>query len=263
MKIETLDWDKKNNKLLFVLKDSNEAFANLIRRFAVDEVPTLAIDEVEFRDNSSALYDEIIAHRLGLIPIKTDLKSYELPENCSCQGEGCAKCQLKIVLKTGKRGLVLASDAQSKDPKCKFVYPNMPIVKLSAKQKLELVATAILGKGKKHAKWSPGLIFYMHKPEVEFDAKKISDEDKQRLSNLDKKAFILSGSKLKFNHQEFIQSPNFEACLEILEKNQIPIVYQNNFVFHIESWGQHDPKKIVETAADMLTNQLDELAKLL
>lgn len=263
MKIENLSLDKKKNKLSFILKDSDEAFANVIRRFSMDEVPTLAVDEVEFRDNSSALYDEIIAHRLGLIPIKTDLKSYDLPENCSCQSAGCAKCQLKILLKTGKRGLVLASDAQSKDPKCKFAYPDMPVVKLLAKQKLEVEATATLGQGKKHAKWSPGLVFFKHEPSINFDEKKLKPEDKQFLNRLDKNVFELSGNKIKINHANLIQSPNYEACLEALEKFGAQIEDTQNFVFHVESWGQLDPKQMLDTAADMLINQLDELAKLL
>lgn len=263
MKVENLSLDKKNNQLSFVLKESTESFANVLRRFATDEVPTLAIEEVEFHDNSSALYDEIIAHRLGLIPIKTDLKSYELPEECSCKGAGCAKCQLKIVLKTGKRGIVTASDAQSKDPKCKFVYPDMPVVKLLAKQKLELEATAVLGQGKNHAKWSPGLIFYKHEPSIKFDTSKLKDEEKQALVRIDKNVFQLTGNKIKIDHEALLQSPHYEACLESLEKLGAQIENTNNFVFHVESWGQLDPKQILETAADMLINRLDELAQLL
>ncbi|MCK4589893.1 MAG: DNA-directed RNA polymerase subunit D [Nanoarchaeota archaeon] len=263
MKIENLNLDKKNNKLSFILKDSTEAFANVIRCFAMDEVPVLAIEEVEFHDNSSALYDEIVAHRLGLMPIKTDLKSYDLPEECSCKGAGCAKCQLKIILKTGKRGIVTASDAQSKDPKCKFVYPDMPVVKLLAKQKLELVATAVLGQGKNHAKYSPGLVFYKHEPSIKFDASKLKNEDKQALVRIDKNVFQLAGNKIKINHEALLQSLNYEACIESLEKLGAQIENINNFVFHVESWGQLDPKQILDTAADMLINRLDELAKLL
>src|SRR3989344_3740746 len=51
--------------------DANEALANAIRR-SLSEVPTLAIDEVEIYKNDSALYDEIVANRLGLIPLKTE-----------------------------------------------------------------------------------------------------------------------------------------------------------------------------------------------
>ncbi|MEM4397652.1 MAG: DNA-directed RNA polymerase subunit D, partial [Candidatus Woesearchaeota archaeon] len=79
MKIEILN--EKDNKMSFLLKDSNPAYANALRRIMINEVPVMAIEEVEFKKNSSALYDEIIAHRLGLIPLTTDLSSYELPKS--------------------------------------------------------------------------------------------------------------------------------------------------------------------------------------
>src|SRR3989338_11109727 len=160
MKIEKLTEERKKNSLSFQIKDSDEAFANTIRRLILEEVPTLAVEDVEIKENSSALYDEMLALRLALIPIKTDLKSYTLKENCKCEGAGCSQCELKITLKAGKKGTVYAEEAQSADPKCVFVYPKMPIVKLLAKQKVDLTMTAVLGKGKDHAKWAAGWAFY-------------------------------------------------------------------------------------------------------
>ena len=75
MNIEQLNWDKKSGKINFILSKTERVFVNTIRRMIIDEVPTLAVEDVEFRANSSALYDEMIALRLGLLPIKTDLKS--------------------------------------------------------------------------------------------------------------------------------------------------------------------------------------------
>ncbi len=164
MNIQILE--KSENKVSFILAGTTFPFANALRRIMVEEVPTMAIEEVEFRSNTSILYDEIVAHRLGLLPLKTDLKSYYLPEKCKCKGAGCARCQLKMTLKS-KEGIVHASEIKSKDPKIKPVYPNTPIVKLLKGQKIELEATASLGKGKDHAKFSPGLIFYKYKPDIE------------------------------------------------------------------------------------------------
>ena len=81
MEVRVLENEKDDGKVSFIIKDTNAAFANALRRIIIEEVPTMAIEEVEFRKNNSILYDEIIAHRMGLITLKTDLKSYNLPEN--------------------------------------------------------------------------------------------------------------------------------------------------------------------------------------
>ncbi|MBW2996490.1 DNA-directed RNA polymerase subunit D, partial [Candidatus Woesearchaeota archaeon] len=145
MEVKLLKQDKEKGKLSFVIKDANPVFVNTIRRMIIEEVPTLAIETVDFKENSSALYDEVIAHRLGLVPIKTDLKSYELPKECSCKKKGCAKCQLKLTLKVKSAGVVYAESIKSRDAKCKPVHAKMPIVKLLKGQNLELIATAKLG----------------------------------------------------------------------------------------------------------------------
>ncbi len=129
MKIEKLKEDKKKGKVSFLLKGTNEAFANAIRRLIIEEVPTLAVEYVEVKDNGSALYDEMLALRLGLMPIKTDLKSYRLPQNEDEIEEKSAACTLQIKLKTSRKGFIYAEDAESADPKCVFVQPKMPIVK--------------------------------------------------------------------------------------------------------------------------------------
>ena len=89
MEVRVLENDKEQGKLSFILKDSNHVFANTLRRLMIDDVPTMAIEDIEFSKNNSILYDEIIAHRLGLVPLKTDLKSYNLPNQCKCEGKGC------------------------------------------------------------------------------------------------------------------------------------------------------------------------------
>ena len=98
MEVRVLENDKENGKLSFILKDSLPVYVNTLRRLMIDEVPTMAIEEIEFQKNNSILYDEAIAHRLGLVPLKTDLKSYNLPDKCKCEGKGCNRCLLKLIL---------------------------------------------------------------------------------------------------------------------------------------------------------------------
>jgi len=64
----------------FTLAGATPAFANAFRRAMIGEVPTLAIDDVRIYDNTSAFFDEMLAHRLGLIPLKTDLSTLSTQE---------------------------------------------------------------------------------------------------------------------------------------------------------------------------------------
>ena len=81
-------------------------------------------------------------------------------DECKCKGAGCASCTVKLTLKAQGPGTVYASDIKSKDPEIKPMHGKMPLVKLLEGQELELEATAILGQGKEHSKYCPGLIFY-------------------------------------------------------------------------------------------------------
>ena len=134
--------DKKGNMLTFLIQKADHAFANSMRRMIIDEVPTMAIEDVEFKKNDSILYDEIVAHRLGLIPLSTNLQDYNLTEKCTCKGAGCAKCQLDLTLKTKASGVIDASKIKSKDPKVVPVYDEMIITKLMG----NLVVKAVLGR---------------------------------------------------------------------------------------------------------------------
>ena len=253
MKVEKLNWDKKNNKLVFVLKDTTPVFANTIRRLVLGEVPTLAVEDVEIKENSSTLYDEVIALRLGLCPIKTDLKSYNFKTNCKCEGEGCARCELKLTLKGSKKGYVLVTDANSSDPKCKFVHA-MPVVKLIPKQKLELQMTAILGRGKEHVKWSPGWAWYFGWPEF----KTTTQSDLSACGSC--KSLEIKGSKivvkdiLKWN----------EAEESVCEKNNVEVIHsESDLIFNVESWGQLSCNEILDKSADILITKVEELNQLI
>ena len=78
MKIEVLEKDATNIRI--IVRDADVTLMNALRRIALAEVPSMAIDEVVMIENSAILQDEIISHRLGLTPLKTDLETYNLPE---------------------------------------------------------------------------------------------------------------------------------------------------------------------------------------
>ena len=72
----------KGNKGVLKIEDTNVYFVNSLRRIMVSELPKLAIDDVIIYDNTSALFDEIISHRLSLIPIPTDLGLFTFRNEC-------------------------------------------------------------------------------------------------------------------------------------------------------------------------------------
>jgi len=257
IEVRLSDKDPKKGKVSFILKNVPPSFANVIRRCVLDKVPTMAIEEVELRKNSSVLYDEFVAHRLGLLPLKTDLKSYYLPSECKCEGKGCARCTLKMTLVGKGPGMVLAKDIKSKDPKIKVVYPDMPIVKLIRGQDIEAEMTAMLGTGKQHAKWCPGSIVYAHKPIITVNSKgpKLAEfKDKYPPQIFDKKGQI---------DKNLINTPQLvDACDGVCD-DIVKIEYEDtSFVFYVESWGQLTPREILITAAERFDAQLDELIDL-
>lgn len=251
MEIKSIKKDKE--KQVFILKGINAVTINTIRRLVTNQVPTLAIEEVNFLKNSSALYDEMIAHRLGLIPLKTDLKSYTLPEDCKCKGEGCALCQLNINLSVKGPAIVYASELKTKDPKVKPIHPKMPIVKLLKDQELELEAVAVLGYGKQHIKFTPGFVYYRGYPILTATKSASVKKCLAECPNITQK-----GSKLEVKD---ILKWN-EADEGICEKNGINIESsKDEFIFSVESWGQLTPKEMILTALDILDKKLDEFEK--
>jgi DNA-directed RNA polymerase subunit D len=157
MEVQILEEDELRIKAL--LRGVHRSYANAIRRFAIAEVPTMAIDDVVIIENTSVMYDELIAHRLGLIPLKTHLDKYVLPEECNCKSDlGCPRCRMLLVLDaeaTDKIKTVYSGDLASEDKETIPISLKIPIIKLVPGQKIRLEAYAKLGKGKDHAKWQP------------------------------------------------------------------------------------------------------------
>ncbi|MEM4248520.1 MAG: DNA-directed RNA polymerase subunit D [Candidatus Nanoarchaeia archaeon] len=239
-------------EIMAIVDKTSPTFMNAIRRAAMFEVPVLAIEDVYFLKNSSALYDEIVAHRLGLIPLKTDLKSYNLPEECTCKGKLCAKCSVKITLKAKGPVTVFASDLKFKDPAVKPIYPDMPIAQLLENQELEFEAVAVLGKGSVHVKWCPGHVYYRGYPTFEVkegDIKAAMEQIPEGILKKDGKDLEIA-DLTKWN----------ESYEDILKKHGIKTINSTEkFIFTLESWGQLAPVQILTEAVRVLQDKLKEV----
>ncbi|MEK6914023.1 MAG: hypothetical protein AABW83_00055 [Nanoarchaeota archaeon] len=152
--IKIKNYDKDKQKIIF-FTDMSVGLANAIRR-SVLEIPIMAIDEVEIIKNDSALYDEILAHRIGLIPIKT----------------GSVKETKFKLVEIGPKMVISENIKPDTGSESK-----LPIVLLDKDQEIEIVCNVKLGKGIEHIKYSPGLIYYRHSLDNEIlDFVNINDE---------------------------------------------------------------------------------------
>lgn len=261
MSIELVGEDKATGRVSFLLKSASPAIANALRRAIMEEVPTMAIDEVEFRKNSSVHYDELLAHRLGLIPLKTDLKSYVERSKCKCEGAGCARCTLKLSLKAKGPGIVYAKELKSADPKVKPAHPDMPIAHLLKGQELELEATAVLGYGKDHVKWTPALAYYRYKPIITIDDKKCTNAEATAKS-CPVDVYDVKDSKLVINKQNHLRCHLCMACVDIAANNSVQVTGDPaEFLFFVEPWGQLSAKEAVTAAADIILGKLEDFEK--
>ncbi len=151
----------KSEGKISVKTDMPVSLANAIRRSA-NYIPILAVDSIEITKNDSALFDEVIAHRVGLIPLENE--NLRLASECDCGKEdGCGKCSIKLKLSSTGPCTVYSDEMSPK----KSVLYKMPITILDKDQELEFVATAKMGRGVDHAKHSPGIIYYRYSEDLE------------------------------------------------------------------------------------------------
>lgn len=146
MKIEKLVDEK--DRLSFTLKDARSGEANALRRAATNNVQCFAIDRVTFYENTSAIFDEYIAHRIGLIPITTPTTGYN------------EKDEILFSLDATGPVTVYSKELKSLDKEVGVANDNIPIIKLAAEQRIRVECKAILGTGAKHSKFQPGLATY-------------------------------------------------------------------------------------------------------
>ena len=251
VEVKAIKQDKFKGVYLF--EDATHTYLNTLRRLMNNRVLVMAIDEVKFLENSSAMYDEQVALRLGLISLTTDLDSYMEKSKCKCKGEGCARCTLDITLNKTGPCTVYASDLKSKDPAVKAVFPNTPITKLLDGQTLKFEAKAILGNGKTHAKFVPGFMFYINVPKFKVkdakEAKKIAEESNGVLECDGKKLSLVDNSKADF-------------AVSLVENNPDAVEVEmltNDFIVTIESWGQLSLKDLMSRTIEVFDAELDEL----
>lgn len=125
------------NELVIEFVDSNEAFMNALRRVILADIPSMAIEDIVFYENSGVMENEIVAHRVGLIP----LTSYSLDSHPRVSMDIVAQDTITVY----------AKDMVCEH--CTVLYPDIPITKLGKGQRLKFVGHACKATGEEHSKW--------------------------------------------------------------------------------------------------------------
>ena len=257
-----------------LLEEVEPAYANALRRVLVSDVPKMAIEDVEFHlgpiraddgkeyESVGPLFDEMIAHRLGLVPIPTDLALYNRREDCpTCHGEGCPNCT--IIYSVNKRGPGVVTSADLEpigDAKLRPKDSKIPIVKLGDGQAMLIYATAVLGSGKDHAKWqSTHGVGYRYYPILKAGGKTLDALD----PNV---PFCESHMQSTSTEEEetLELSSDCETCKKFMDQYKVDSVKAANdpkrIVMEFETDGSLSAKAVLLASLDILAKRFSELA---
>jgi DNA-directed RNA polymerase subunit D len=257
--------EKTDTNLRFIIEDADAPFVNALRRIILSEVPCMAIDEVIILENSSMLQDEVLALRLGLVPIKTDLDAYNLREECKCKSEfGCNLCRVALTLDVEATDTVTvySNSLTSENPAIVPVSGKIPLVKLTLGQKLKLEADVRLGKGKEHAKWQPvAVCAYKNMPQIKIDSK-LCDACGECIKICPKNVFANANGKIEIRN--LLDCTLCQDCVDACpkEKKAIEVTWgKNAFIFNIESTGALPPERVMQEAIKILDKKTADFLK--
>jgi DNA-directed RNA polymerase subunit D len=255
MKIQIEKLEPK--KAVMTIDDAEIYILNTLRRIMLSEIPKLAIHDVVIYDNTSALFDEIISHRLGLIPIPTDLGILSYRDDCTCDGKGCPNCTVRYTLSKEGAGVVYSGDLVPAEKSWAITEKKIPIVELFNDQRLILEVESVLGIAKNHAKWqlviAPGYRFVptiTFDPKSKIDVEEFVDELPAGIVTIKDNTLVLSDiSKL----------PVLESYIETENADFITVTKDPRSIqFHFETDGSIPADMTMIHALKIFKAKLDE-----
>ena len=243
------------NNVTLVLEKTKPAVANALRRTFIAEVPVMGIKDTTFYENSSVMPDEYIAHRLAMVPLKTDLKSYNWTDDCNKGDYSLCSVDLSVD-ETGPK-TVYSSDIKTSDPKIKPVSGKIPIIVLMAGQRLRLEAKAVLGKGEEHVKWQVGLAGYKYFPAIKADYRKLKDV-KAVAASCPIGALKVKAGKLEVDP---VKCTHCNECVEFVNNpDEYSLGFdRENFVFVAETNGQMTAKEAMLQSVKMIEDKIQSM----
>lgn len=263
MKVTVLE--KTEDTLKLHVEGVRPGLMNTLRRIIIAETPAMAIEEVVILENQSPVFDEIIAHRLGLVPLKTNYDQYVSPDECTCEGVGCHLCQAGFTMEVEalEDGYIATTgDLKPQDPETVPISDKIPIAKLAKGQRIVVEAYARLGIGQDHAKWQPvSTMAYKMIPSVKVDTGKC-DGCKECVTACFRKVFEMQNEKAVVVDE--LNCTLCNLCVETCDVQAITVTYdENSFIVTIESTGALPPEKIMEKSFDVFRKKYEDLISLL
>lgn len=229
---------KKTDEKFVFSAEMSENLANAIRR-SVYSVPVMAIDELEIHKNDSPLYDETLAHRMGLVPLKMtkDIKEDTV---------------LELTFNAKNPGYSYSDEIKGE---AEVVYGRIPLTYINENQEVKVIAKTKVGTAKEHAKFSPGILTYRVVCEATLP-KKYKDELTA--------AFPTNTIKEKGDSivaKDDQESTIIDFCLGICQKDKevCDVKDTKELIFTIESFGQLPAAEIFKQATEILSKDLKSL----
>lgn len=272
MQIEIVEMEDRKAK--FILKNSSPAMANALRRTMIQDIPKMAIDKVEFHlgpimqddkeyESVTSLFDEVIAHRLGMIPVPTDYDQFTFQDKCECGGEGCPHCTIMYSINKVGPGTVYSGDlVPLGDNTLKVKDEFIPVVELTDNQAVLIYATAVMGTAKKHVKWQAAFgVGYSYEPIIEIDPALASDPDTLKAADLCPGLFEVKDGKLVVADKWKAVNFGSTAMQDPIPKGAIKVTWnENNFLFKFETDGSLTARQVLDKAVEILKAEADEFS---
>lgn len=274
---------ESEDKISFVLRNSDLSLANALRRVMISEVPTVAIDIVYFEVNTSVTDDEFLSHRLGLVPLVSSDSDIIFRHECSC-GDYCDKCSIRFALDVkapkGSSQVLVTSDDLKPIRSTNVIpvgsgftrsSPPVVITKLGPGQHLRLEAVAFKGIGKVHAKWSPvSLCVYKPLPRIFIDRdleETVMEEDLELIEqSCPRNIFKPQKVQAALDIENELDCIFCMECVKVAKsrglKKLIKVEMDNDELhFSVESTGALRPDEIVISAFDILRDKLERVSE--
>jgi len=255
----------------FVVSDANPQLVNALRRTLLADIPKMAIHSVEFHlgpimgedgteyESVAPLFDEMIAHRLGLIPLPTYLDDFNFRSECTCKGEGCPSCTVMYSLNKKGPCTVYSGDLEPLgSDRFRVRDEFIPLVKLGERQALLVYATAELGTGRQHAKFqavqAPGYRYY---PSISFNYDKL-DVSKFDVNCCPVHILEKKGGKIAVTDVE--KCTLCRACVDAAPRGAVTVKGdETRFVFQFETDRSVRADEALQRAAQLLEKRSGEL----